>query len=175
MDHLHVGWDEYHRLIERLALTIHESGYPFDALLCLARGGLRVGDVISRIFDVPLAILAASSYREAAGTRRGALDIGEFITKTGGEIAGRVLLVDDLVDSGTTMARVVAHLKRRFPAITEIRTAVLWHKAVSTCKPDYCVEYLPTSPWIHQPFEQYDSLRPPQLAARLRAAADPPK
>jgi hypoxanthine phosphoribosyltransferase len=175
MDHLHVGWDEYHRLIERLALAIHESGYPFDVLLCLARGGLRVGDVISRIFDVPLAILAASSYREAAGTRRGELDIGEFITKTGGEIAGRVLLVDDLVDSGATMARVVEHLKRRFPAIVEVRTAVLWYKAVSTCRPDYYVEYLPMSPWIHQPFEEYDSLRPPQLAARLRAGAERPK
>jgi len=29
--------------------------------------------------------------------------------------------------------------------------------------PDYSVEFLPTNPWIHQPFESYDSLRPQQL------------
>jgi hypoxanthine phosphoribosyltransferase len=168
---LYVTWDEYHRLIERLIVQVHESGYPFDSILCLARGGLRIGDVFSRVYDMPLAILAASSYREAAGTQRGRLDIGAFITKTGGDIAGKVLLVDDLVDSGVTMARVIDHLKQRFTAISEVRTAVLWYKAVSAFKPDYYVEYLESSPWIHQPFEAYDALRPNQLAARLRGRA----
>lgn len=168
MEHLYVAWDEYHRLIERLALQVYESGYKFDAVLCLARGGLRIGDVFSRVYDRPLAILATSSYREAAGTTQGRLDIAEFITMTGGQLQGKVLLVDDLVDSGVTLQRVTEHLRRRFPAVTEVRTAVLWHKAVSMFKPDYCVEFLPTSPWIHQPFEEYDALRPNQLAARLR-------
>jgi uncharacterized protein len=168
MNDLHVTWDEYHRLIEQLIAQIHESGYKFDAILCLARGGLRIGDVVSRVYDMPLAILAASSYREAAGTQQGRLDIGEFITKTGGEIAGKVLLLDDLVDSGVTMARVIDHLKQRFPAIEEVRTAVLWYKSVSTFRPDYFVQYLDSSPWIHQPFEEYDALRPNQVAARLR-------
>ncbi len=56
--HLWVSWDEYHRLIERLALIVHQSGWKFDKIVCLARGGVRVGDVLSRIFDVPLGILA---------------------------------------------------------------------------------------------------------------------
>jgi hypoxanthine phosphoribosyltransferase len=67
-DSLHVSWDEYHGLIERLAVIVHDSGYAFDALLCLARGGMRVGDVISRLFQVPLAVLATSSYRERSGS-----------------------------------------------------------------------------------------------------------
>jgi hypothetical protein len=168
MNDLYVTWDDYHRLIERLIAQVHESGYKFDAILCLARGGLRIGDVISRVYDMPLAILAASSYREAAGTQQGRLDIGEFITKTGGEMSGKVLLVDDLVDSGVTMNRVIEHLKQCFPAVTEVRTAVLWYKGNSTFRPDYFVQFLETSPWIHQPFEEYDALRPAQLAARLR-------
>lgn len=168
MEHLYVEWDEYHRLIERLALRVYESGFKFDAVLCLARGGLRIGDVFSRIYDRPLAILATSSYRDAAGTQQGQLDIAEFITMTGGQLRGKVLLVDDLVDSGVTLQRVTAHVRQRFPEIAEVRTAVLWHKAVSMFKPDYSVDYLPTSPWIHQPFEEYDAMRPNQLAARLR-------
>ncbi len=168
---LYVSWDDYHRLIEQLIVQVFESGYKFDSILCLARGGLRIGDVVSRVYDMPLAILAASSYREAAGTQQGKLDIGEFITKTGGELAGKVLLLDDLVDSGVTMARVIEHLKQRYPAITDVRTAVLWYKAVSAFKPDYYVQYLDSSPWIHQPFEEYDALRPNQVAARLRGRA----
>ena len=58
---LWVSWDEYHTLIERLALKVYESGWKFDQVLCLARGGVRPGDVFSRIFDVPLAILSTSS------------------------------------------------------------------------------------------------------------------
>ena len=81
---LWVSWEDYNRLIERLALQVYESGWKFDVILCLARGGVRVGDVLSRIFDVPLGILATSSYREAAGTRQGNLDIARFITITRG-------------------------------------------------------------------------------------------
>lgn len=168
---LYVSWDEYHRLVERLALVIHDSRWKFDSILCLARGGLRVGDIISRIYDMPLAILSASSYREAAGTAQGELDIGEFITMARGKLGGRLLLVDDLVDSGVTLTRVIDHLKQRFAAIEEVRTAVLWYKACSTFRPDYHVDYLPGNPWIHQPFEIYDALGPDKLAARLRSAA----
>jgi len=168
MQHLYVDWEQYHRMVEQLALQVFDSGYRFDSLMCLARGGLRIGDVFSRLYDVPLAILAASSYREAAGTQQGRLDIAEFITSTGAALHGNLLLVDDLVDSGVTLARVIEHLRQRFPALGEVRTAVLWYKAVSTVRPDYFVQHLPDSPWIHQPFEEYDTLRPNQLAARLR-------
>jgi uncharacterized protein len=167
-ENLWVDWHQYHALIGQLALMVHESGWKFDQILCLARGGLRVGDQISRIFDVPLAILATSSYREAAGTVQGQLDIAQYITITRGELGGNVLLVDDLVDSGVTLARVCEHLKQRFPAVQALRTAVLWHKACSAVKPDYAVSYLATNPWIHQPFEEWDSVRPHQLAAWLK-------
>jgi Predicted phosphoribosyltransferases len=115
---LWVGWDEYHRLIELLALGVHESAGS-STRSCVSRAAvLRVGDQLSRIYDLPLAILATSSYREAAGTEQGELDIAQYITMTRGELHGNVLLVDDLVDSGVTLARVQQHLKdaiRRSP------------------------------------------------------------
>lgn len=165
---LWIGWEDYNHLIEQLALQLHESGWKFDKIVCLARGGMRVGDVISRIFDVPLGILATSSYREAAGKTQGQLDIAQFITITRGTLEGPVLMVDDMVDTGLTFNRVREHLLSQFPAITELRTAVLWWKGHSKATPDYCVHKLPTNPWIHQPFEDYDSLRPHQLEAWVR-------
>lgn len=166
--HLWVNDAEYHRSIEKLALKVHESGWTFDQVLCLARGGLRPGDLFSRIFDVPLAILSTSSYREEAGTKQGSLDIGKYIAMTKGSLSGNVLLVDDLVDSGVTLQRVQQHLKEHYPAVNEVRSAVIWCKACSTIKPDYYVDFLDTNPWIHQPFEEYDGLRPHQLAAWLK-------
>lgn len=159
---LYVSWDEYHGLIERLALKVHESGWQFDQILCLARGGMRPGDVLSRIFDKPLAIMSTSSYRAEGGTIQGRLDMAKYITLPKGELAGRVLLVDDLADSGETLKAVVERL-RGMPAISDLRSAVIWVKGASTYLPDYHAEMLPTSPWIHQPFEEYDTLRPEDL------------
>ena len=156
--HLYVSWDEYHLLIERLALKVAASGWEFDQILCLARGGMRPGYVLSRIFDKPLAIMSTSSYRAEAGTVQGHLDIAHYITTPKGEIAGRVLLVDDLADSGHTLHAVLDMLRTSYQPITEMRSAVIWTKGLSTFKPDYSVEFLPTNPWIHQPFEGYDSM-----------------
>ncbi|HSI46837.1 MAG TPA: phosphoribosyltransferase [Ideonella sp.] len=164
--HLYVSWDDYHLLIERLAIQVQESGWQFDQILCLARGGLRPGDVMSRVFDKPLAIMSTSSYRAEAGTIQGRLDMAKYITMPKGELAGRVLLVDDLSDSGETLKAVVDRL-RGLPQIQELRSAVIWTKAVSSYTPDYYVEMLATSPWIHQPFEEYDSLRPEGLAKKF--------
>lgn len=160
--HLYVSWDEYHDLIEMLAIKVHNSGWEFDQILCLARGGMRPGDILSRIFDKPLAIMATSSYRAEAGTLQGRLDMAKYITMPRGELAGKILLIDDLADSGVTLHAVVERL-RALPAITELRTAVIWQKGVSTFAPDYLAETLPTSPWIHQPFEVYDTTRPAKL------------
>ena len=164
---LWVDWSEYHALIEKLALQVHASGWQFDQILCLARGGLRVGDVLSRIFDKPLAILTTSSYRAAAGMTQGKLDIAQFVTMTAPRLEGRVLLVDDMVDSGVTLDKVCEHLRLSFTGITELKTGVLWFKAHSCIAPDFYVQKLETNPWIHQPFENYDTLRPEALANRI--------
>ena len=165
---LWVTWQDYDHAIVELARMVHDSGWKFDQVLCLARGGLRPGDIFSRIFDVPLAILSTSSYREEAGKLQGSLDIAKHITMTRGSLSGNVLLLDDLVDSGVTLQKVQAHLKEHFPGVSDVRTAVIWCKACSAVRPDYYVRYLSSNPWIHQPFEEYDSLRPHQLAAWLK-------
>ena len=166
--HLYVSYDEYHNLIEKLAIQIHKSGWQFDTILCLARGGMRPGDMLSRIFNKPLAIMSTSSYRADSGTVQGNLDIARFITTPKGEIAGRVLLVDDLADTGHTLNAVIDQLRNNYKPITELRSAVIWTKGVSTFQPDYSVDFLATNPWIHQPFEGYDALRPAQLIEKWK-------
>ena len=82
MSDLYVSWSEYHQNIERLAAQIYSSQWEFDRILCLARGGLRVGDLLSRIYDKPLAILAASSYRGTGGRKQGRIKFADGINTT---------------------------------------------------------------------------------------------
>lgn len=165
---LRVSWDEYHKAIEALAVSVQASGWRFDQVLCLARGGLRPGDIFSRIFKVPLAILSTSSYRGENGTVQCHLDIGQHITTPTGTLSGKVLLIDDMVDSGITLDAVLHYLHQYFPQVTEVRSAVIWWKASSIVKPDYHVSFLPGTPWIHQPFEMYDKLSPESLVSKHR-------
>jgi uncharacterized protein len=156
--HLHVNWDEYNRLIERLAVQIRDNGWRPDQIVCLARGGMRVGDVLSRLFNVPLAIWSTSSYRASAGTQQGDLKIAPNYTAPFPRLEGRVLIADDMVDSGVTLRELVNLVNERERGIKELRTAVLWVKACSVITPDFYVDYLADNPWIHQPFEVYDTM-----------------
>jgi len=115
---------------------------------------------------VPLAIMSTSSYRAEEGKVQGHLDIAHYITTPQGQIAGKVLLVDDLADTGVTLHAVVGRLRSNYQPITELRTAVIWTKGASNFTADYAVEHLPTNPWIHQPFENYDSMSPEKLLAK---------
>src|SRR4051812_35153845 len=116
MSDLYVTWDEYHRAIERLAALVHVSGWHFDQIVCIARGGLRVGDTMSRIFDMPLAIIFTQSYVENAGTVQGEIVISPHLAMITPSLGERVLLVDDLVDTGITLDLVKAHLLQQYPA-----------------------------------------------------------
>ncbi len=166
MPDLYVSWSDYHQKIEQLAAQIYQSGWQFNQIVCLARGGLRVGDILSRIYQQPLAILATSSYSGSGKQERGNLIFSRHLTMTTENLGERLLLVDDLVDSGVTLQQTVPWLEQNSNVpIVEIRTAVLWYKACSVIKPDYYVDYLSDNPWIHQPFEHYEQMNPAELAA----------
>ena len=170
MADLYVSWDDYHHAIERLAAKVQASGYRFDQIIALARGGLRVGDTLSRIFNQPLAVLATQSYfanADKTEESQGDLTIGQHMAKVNARLGDSILLVDDLVDSGKTMQVVVEHLRQRYPGIKKVKTAVIWKKGCSVFTPDYWADDLPDNPWIHQPFEVYDKMKPEALAARV--------
>ncbi|AFY39544.1 phosphoribosyltransferase [[Leptolyngbya] sp. PCC 7376] len=150
-----ISWTEYHQTIEKLAEQIQTSGWEFNQILCLAKGGLRVGDILARIFDQPLAILNVSSYGGNDNRQQSQIRFAEHLTNFG-ELGDRLLLVDDLVDTGVSLERTLDWLQNYAPHLIEIRTAVLWYKARSHAKPDYFVEYLEHNPWIQQPFEHYE-------------------
>lgn len=167
MADLHVSWDDYHRMIEQLAIQVHQSHWQFNQIICLAKGGLRVGDILARIYNLPLAILATSSYGGLNNQVRGSITISRDLTMTTANLGSHILLVDDLVDSGVTLQKALVWLDRKYGYyIDDVRTAVLWYKDCSVIKPDYYVDYLPNNPWIHQPFEPYEQMTVEALAQK---------
>lgn len=167
MSDLYISWSDYHHKIEALAVNIHQSGWQFNQIVCLARGGLRVGDILSRIYNQPLAILSTSSYSGAGKQDRNNLIVSHHLTMTSENLGSRILLVDDLVDSGITIQKTIPWLQSYTQSsIEEIRTAVIWYKACSVVVPDYYADCLPNNPWIHQPFEHYEHITPGELAEK---------
>ena len=159
MADLYVSWSEYHRTIEQLALMVHRSDWQFNQIVCLAKGGLRVGDIICRVSEQPLAILSTASYGGEGNRTRGTITFSKDLSMTTANLGSRILLVDDLVDSGQSLERSISWLRHKYGFyIDEIRTAVLWHKDCSLITPDYAVHHLTDNPWIHQPFEKYEEM-----------------
>ncbi|MGK7874601.1 MAG: phosphoribosyltransferase [Xenococcaceae cyanobacterium] len=169
MPDLYVSWSDYHQNIETLAVKIYQSGWDFNQIVCIAKGGLRVGDILCRLYRQPLAILSAASYGGADNRIREEITFSKNLSMTNDNLGSRVVLVDDLVDSGITLREGVRWLDEHYGTeIEQIRTAVIWYKSCSVIPPDYYVDYLPDDPWIHQPFAMYEQVTPAQLAARYQ-------
>ena len=162
MKDIYITWEDYHKKIEQLAKKVHDDNWQFNQVICIAKGGLRVGDVFSRLFDVPLAIMSVESYKKGTGNiidQQGQFTFSRDLAKTTPNLGSHVLLVDDLADSGKTLIKSIKWLELFYGFYLEekIKTAVIWHKSTSKFKPDYAVDYLEDSPWIHMPFEKYET------------------
>ena len=164
MPELYISWSDYHRKIEILAKKIYQSGWEFNQIICIAKGGLRIGDIFCRLFDQPLAIVYIKSYGGEGNRTRGKITIADQLLMLEPRVGNKVLLVDDLVDSGVSLQQCLFWLQENFSTeIEEIRTGVIWVKGTSVITPDYYVDYLPDNPWIHQPFECYEQMSPEDL------------
>jgi hypoxanthine phosphoribosyltransferase len=109
--------------VERLAGEIgrHYAGRPLTILGVLTGSLVLVADLIRRL-DLPLrvGVIQTRSYR-GPGTRPGQLQINDTMLL---DIKGRdVLLVDDIFDTGRTLAALIEQIKSLEPR--SVRSAVL--------------------------------------------------
>ena len=115
MSDLHISWEEYRKKTEQLASDIYKDGWEFNQLVCIAKGGMRVGDMMARIFDVPLAILSVESYRgDGVKNKRGGITFSRDLAKTSPNIGSKVLLVDDLAEE------LVYYFIKQFQVLSQI-------------------------------------------------------
>ena len=158
-----VSWDEYNKTVEKLAIQIDESGYKPTILIGIMRGAAPMIDVLSRIFKLKCAYLAVESYSgKGVEDEQGDFVFSREMSSIAPNMGGKILLCDDLSDTGLTFNKSIDWLKKYPPIkdnIESIKTAVLWKKAASTFEPDFCAERLKDNPCIVQPFENYEEVR----------------
>jgi hypoxanthine phosphoribosyltransferase len=157
-----LSWDEYNKTVEKLAIMVHDSGYTPDLLVGIMRGGAPMIDVLSRVFKLKCAYLAVESYSgKGVEDEQGDIVFSREMSSIAKNMGGKILLCDDLSDTGITLNKSVDWLKNYVPIegkIIDIKTATLWKKK-STFEPDYCAVRLHNDPWIVQPFEHYEEIR----------------
>ena len=162
-DKLIVSFEEYIKIVEKLAIQIHKEYKP-TVLVGIMRGAAPILDILSRILKLPIAYIVIQSYSgKGMEDQQGQLMFAREISSLAeNKDFQRVLLIDDLSDTGLTLNKSIEWLKN-YPQIKdyikEVKTACLWKKKSSSFEPDFCPVRLNSDPWIVQPFEVYEETR----------------
>ncbi len=161
-DKLIINFQEYTKIVEKLAIQIHKSYKP-TVLVGIMRGAAPIIDILSRILKLPIAYIVIQSYSgKGLEDKQGELMFAREISSLAKEKDfTKVLLIDDLSDTGLTLNKSIEWLKNYGPTkkfIKEVKTACLWKKKSSSFEPDFCPVRLDSDPWIVQPTEHYEEL-----------------
>ena len=165
-----ITFEEYTKIVEKLAIQIHEHYQP-TVLVGIMRGAAPILDILSRILKLPIAYSVIQSYSgDGTEDNQGELMFAREISSlANNEDFKKVLLVDDLSDTGLTLNKSIEWLKN-YPQtkdyIKEVKTACLWKKKSSTFEPNFCPVRLDSDPWIVQPTEHYEELSIEEIIKR---------
>ena len=158
-----ISFDDYNKIVEKLAIEINKKFKP-TVLVGIMRGAAPILDILSRLLKLPIAYIVIQSYSgDGMEDQQGELIFAREISSLAKEKDyKKVLLIDDLSDTGLTLNKSIEWLKNYEPIknhINEIKTACLWKKKSSTFEPDFCPVKLDSDPWIVQPTEHYEELK----------------
>jgi len=161
-DKLIISFEEYIQIVEKLAIQIHQNYKP-TVLVGIMRGAAPILDILSRILKLPIAYIVIQSYiGKGTKDKQGELMFAREISSLAeNKDFQKILLVDDLSDTGLTLNKSIEWLKKYEPIknfIEEVKTACLWKKKSSKFEPDFCPVKLESDPWIVQPTEHYEEI-----------------
>ncbi len=150
-----VSWDQAYRLGRKIARKIKASGFVPDLVIGVSRGGLVPARMLCDFLDQKdLTSMKVEHWGIADnfGTARIKFPLPEEI-----DISGKkILIVDDVADTGDTYHVILDDIKKRYPA--EVRTVVLQYKTSSTFVPDYWGEKHVAWKWIIYPWALYEDM-----------------
>jgi uncharacterized protein len=148
-----VSWGRVVRDSRNLSWVIRDSGYAPDIVVAIGRGGY----VPARIFCDYLLIRDLASIKVEHWGTCVAQEKAIIKFPLGARIKDKkVLLVDDVTDTGDTLNVSLRYLRRFQPR--EIRTVVLIHKTCSTVTPDYFLRKVIKWRWIIFPWHLMEDL-----------------
>ena len=138
----------------QLACQVRDSGYRPDLVVAIARGGFAPARFVCDFLGIrDMTSIKVQHY--GAGARKEARAWVKY--PLAADIEGqRVLVVDDVNDTGDTLVVAREHLLETAPA--EVRTAVLHEKATSPVHADYHAAEVLEWRWIIYPWARVEDI-----------------
>jgi hypoxanthine phosphoribosyltransferase len=147
-------YERFGEAVRDLATAVVDSGYQPDWVVCIARGGLLIGGALG--YALPLKNIATINVEFYTDVDE-RLDVPVVLPPVLDLVDlddTRVLVVDDVADTGETLKLVLDLLR---PRVAEVRSAVLYEKSRSVVKPDFA--WKQTDVWINFPWSTAPPVR----------------
>ncbi len=141
MKKLYVSFGDVLVKINRLEFLVKD--YDPDCIVGVLYGGGVPAVMLARRLSKPLYLIGVRHYEDDQPAE---LSVWQPPT----EVRGRVLVVDDIVDTGGTVAKVLEAIEK---GADSVRVASLFYKTHSTVKPDYFCEEVDPELWVVFPWE----------------------
>lgn len=133
MEKYYYSYDEFVKDTQKLVNKCRD--YEPDILLAVARGGMTLSHLMAQALDMRNLYTLNSIHYE--GTIK--LDTFNVFNIPDVSKAKRVLIIDDIVDSGETMEEIFKVLRDKFPN-TQFKLATIFYKKTAVLQPDYTVK-----------------------------------
>ena len=156
-----VSWDQFHRDCRALTWRLNGLG-PFHAVIAITRGGLVPAAIVARELGVRVIDTVCITSREfqTQVDLKVLKTVSAETDKLGGGTGKGLLIVDDLVDTGTT-ARVVRSL------LPEAHFATVYAKPMGRPLVDTFITEVSQDTWIHFPWDTGLVFQPPNRDSGL--------
>jgi hypoxanthine phosphoribosyltransferase len=164
-----MDWNLFYNLARKVAKKINGSGYKPDLIVGLARGGWVLARILCDFIGVKDLVSLKVEHWGVTATPDGKAKLKyPFKVDLNGK---KVLIVDDITDTGESMQVAVEHIKSLNPS--EVRTAALRHITSSKFKPDYFGEEMDWR-WVIFPWNFTEDMCNivPKVCARLSVSPD---
>jgi len=143
-------WDNIQQYIYQLSQKVEQSGQKFDLIVGIARGGLTISHILSDFLGLPVASFTIASYKDFKQQKEPVLTY-----KMGNSLEEKkILLVDDISDSGKSFVRGIKHLQEM--RAKNIKTASLFIKPWTKFKPDFYIKE--ATEWLIFPYEMKETI-----------------
>ena len=147
------SWEQIYKMLIELADRIRRNGFEPDVIVGVSRGGWAPARVMSDLLENPkLANVRAEFYLGVAETKGEPVITQPVSTSVKGK---KVLVMDDVADTGKSLRLVKAHLLEE--GATDVKIATIYYKPWSVLTPNYYKKK--TSLWVIFPWERKETIR----------------
>lgn len=148
-------WDDIQKLCKKLSEKIKKSGYSPDVVVAIARGGWIPARMVCDHLDIKDLYSVKTEHWGVVATKTGEAKITQPLNVN---LEGKkVLIVDDVADTGDTIRVVLEHVRELSPS--DVKVAVVDYKKTSKFLPDFYAAEMENWKWIVYPWSIKEDLR----------------